>query len=197
MTRTNQRPRKRDALLPVIAAAFTELGYRRTTTAELARRCRVQENILYRLWPDKKAMFLAAIDFVYDFSERTWLRLLQRDAADASPARRLLEFESAHHGEFGHYRIIFTGLAEADDPEIRDALRRMFTRFHRFLLAQIVAHRRGETRPRRTAADLAAWAVIGLGTVANIGRELSLLTDAERHQLIADVGRELLEGDAA
>lgn len=196
MARTAQRREKRAALLPLIARAFTELGYRRATTAELARRCRVQENILYRLWPDKKAMFLAAIDYVYEFSERTWLRVLQNNRNNrdpASSARRLLEYETRHHGEFGHYRILFTGLAETDDPDIRDALRRVFTRFHRFLAAQIAAH-----RPRRgPAADLTAWAIIGLGTAANIGRELDLLKDTDRRRLIGQVGRELLEGGAA
>lgn len=196
MARKNQQREKRQELLPVIARAFTELGYRRATTAELARRCEVQENILYRLWPDKKAMFLAAIEYVYELSERTWLRLLEGGGGDGSAARKLLEFESQHHGEFGHYRIIFTGLGEADDPDIHDALRRMFTRFHRFLLAQIVAHRRAEPRKGAPAADLSAWAVIGLGTVANLGRELGLLSDAQRRRLIAEVGRELLEGDA-
>ena len=71
MPRKNLHVEKRDELLPAMAQTFTELGYRRTTTAELSRRCRVQENILYRLWPSKKGMFLAAIDFVYEFSERT------------------------------------------------------------------------------------------------------------------------------
>jgi hypothetical protein len=43
---------------------------------------------------------------------------------------------------------------------------------------------------------LAAWAVIGLGTVANIARELELLSDAERRRLFTAVGRVLLEGDS-
>jgi AcrR family transcriptional regulator len=192
LPRTAQRREKRAVLLPLIARAFTELGYRRATTAELARRCRVQENILYRLWSDKKAMFLAAIDYVYEFSERTWLRVLPGGRGSAGSARRLLEYETRHHGEFGHYRILFTALAETDDPDIRDALRRMFMRFHRFLAAQIAAH-----RPRRRPSPaLTAWAVIGLGTVANIGRELELMSDADRRRLIGQVGRELLEGQA-
>ncbi len=259
MPRTSQIREKRQALLPVVARAFSELGYRRATTAQLAQRCGVQENILYRLWPDKKAMFLAAIDFVYEFSERTWLNLLQepgragesllpdvlakdgdgapggdppddlqrverrgsrsRRGAHVAPvlpsgARRLLAFETLHHGEFGHYRILFTGLAETDDADIRDALRRVFARFHRFLAAQIATHRmatnqagaqtnaaiRGRANvnagPAREAVsiELAAWAVIGLGTVANIGRELGLLTGAQRQALLAEAGHHLLEG---
>lgn len=196
MGRPSQQDQKRRDLIAVIARAFTELGYRGTTTAELARRCGVQENILYRLWPDKKAMFLAAIEFVYEFSESTWLRVLERGGKgeDGDPAQRILDFESRHHGEFGHYRILFTALGETDD-EIREAARRIFGRFHRFLRAQIAARPR---RPRRAlpAPELAAWAAIGLGTAANIGRELGLLGDAERRRLISTIGRLLLEGEA-
>jgi AcrR family transcriptional regulator len=76
MPRPSQISRKRQELLPIVARAFAELGYRRATTAELARRCGVPQNILYRIWPDKKAMFIAAIDYVYELSAATWQRLL-------------------------------------------------------------------------------------------------------------------------
>jgi AcrR family transcriptional regulator len=190
MPRPSQLNEQRTSLLPVVARAFTELGYRRATTAQLAERCGVQENILYRLWPDKKAMFLAAIDYVYDLSERTWLGLLADRRSDGrGPATRLLEYESVHQGEFGHYRILFSGLGEVDDPEIRAALAGVFNRFHRFLHGQIAAQRR---RRGAMPAELAAWALIGLGTVVNIGHELGLLAPAGRKRLLAEVGRTLL-----
>jgi len=196
MPRPSRLREQRHELLPTLAKAFTELGFRRATTAALAERCGVQENILYRLWPDKKAMFMAAIEYVYEFSEQTWLRLLGSARGAGSSARRLLDFESEHHGEFGHYRITFTGLGECDDPEIRDALRHMYSRFQRFLLAQIVAHRKG-ARGGTLRPELAAWALIGLGSIVNIGRELGLLSEADRKRLIGDVGRQLLEGGCA
>ena len=52
MPRPNQSDQRRRELLPVVTDAFAELGYRRTSTAELAERCNVRVNILYRLWPD-------------------------------------------------------------------------------------------------------------------------------------------------
>ncbi|QOJ14419.1 MAG: TetR/AcrR family transcriptional regulator [Planctomycetia bacterium] len=194
MPRPSQLTDKRRELLPLLARAFTRAGYRRATTALLAEECGVQENILYRIWPDKKAMFLAAIDYVYEFSERTWLRLLDTSDGQSDGALRLLLFEAQHHGEFGHYRILFSGLAEADDPEIREALRRVFSRFHRFLAAQIVAHRTGSSRQSALDAGLAAWAFVGIGTIMNIGRELDTITTAERQRLITELGAALLQG---
>ena len=195
MARPNQTTQRRKQLIPVVARTFAELGYRRATTAELARRCDVQENILYRLWPDKKAMFIAAIDYVYDLSVMLWQRLLREGDGQSSTAQRLLAYESQHHGEFGHYRIVFAGLSETDDPEIRAALARMYKRYKRFVQRQIAAHRGEEDGPLPTAA-LTAWAVVGLGTVANIVRELELLSERQRVSLIGDVGRFLLDGAA-
>lgn len=196
MPRPSRILEKRRALLPIVARTFAELGFRRTTTAELARRCGVQENILYRLWPDKKAMFIAAIGYVYDQSVAIWNRLLAQGAGQDTPAERLLSYESRHMGEFGHYRIVFAGLSETDDPDVRAALSDMYRRFQGFVEEQIAAHRRRGRRRTTPEPGLAAWAVIGLGTVANIARELELLSDAERRRLFTAVGRLLLEGDS-
>lgn len=195
MPRRSRIEDKRQELLPVVTRTFAELGFRRATTAELAGRCGVQETILYRLWPDKRAMFIAAIGHVYQTSASIWRRLLKESGDGRAPAERLLAYESEHHGEFGYYRIIFAGLSETDDPAIRAALADMYRRYQRFVRREIAAYRR-----RRGAAEpdagLSAWAVVGLGTVASIARELGLIRDASRQRLFKDVGRLVLEGQA-
>jgi AcrR family transcriptional regulator len=195
MPRPNQTAERRRELLPVVAQAFAELGYRRTTTAELAERCGVRENILYRLWPDKKAMFIASIHHVFQSAADTWRAMLAGGADDGrSVAERLLAFESRHHGEFGRYRIVFAGLSETDDPDIRAALRRMYLHFQRLVRKEIAVHR--GKRGASAAADVesAAWAIVGLGTVANITRELGLISGRRRQRLFAEAGRVLLDG---
>ncbi len=195
MARPNQSARRRKELLPIIARAFADLGYRRTTTAKLAGRCKVQENILYRLWPDKKSMFIAVIDHVYENSVHFWKKVLEETEGARSGAEEILDYESRHHGELGLYRIVFAGLSETDDPDIQAALRRMYGRFHRFLKQQISDHRHGHSKGRELPeADLCAWAAVGLGTAANISNELGLLSERRRRRLIRDVGRLLIEG---
>lgn len=193
MPRPSQISERRKELLPIVARTFSELGYRRTTTAELGKRCGVRENILYRLWPDKKAMFIASIDFVFDLSAQTWGKLLARCSSAQEGARQLLEYEARHHGEFGHYRIVFAGLSETDDPDIRTAMQRMFGRFQRFLANQIKAGRKNGSR-MLPQPSLAAWAVLGLGTAANISQDLDLLGSRQRQKLIARIGGLLLDG---
>ena len=206
MARPNLSDERRRELIADVAATFAQLGYRRTTTALLAERCGVQEMVLYRLWPDKRAMFVAAIEFVGSNSERIWAQLLARRAtgraggrgagrgAERTTAERVLEHEATHLGEFGLYRILFAGLSETDDAEIAAALRRVYARFLEFISEHVAAHR---AERRQRAADLpdaalTAWALVGLGTAVNIGRELNLLTDRARKRLFAAVGKELL-----
>jgi AcrR family transcriptional regulator len=195
MPRPDRSHERRTELLPVIARVFAELGYRRTTTAELARRCGVQETTLYRLWRDKKAMFLAAIGHVFEASMEIWEGQVE-DGASTSAAEKVLAYEAEHHGELGFYRILFAGLNETDDPEIREALRVSYRRFQRWIEKRIEEHRQRFPVSGTVAVEAgdAAWAAVGLGTVVNIGRELGLLTDDDRAQLLGDVGRLLLGG---
>jgi AcrR family transcriptional regulator len=192
MPRPDRSTERRRELAPVLARAFADLGYRRATTAELAARCGVQEKALYRLWPDKRAMFLAALDQVFAESEAVWEELASRRGEGASTAERLLAYEAQHHGENRLYRIIFAGLSESDDPLIREALGALYGRFQRLIQSQIERHRRGRRRAADLDPALAAWGIVGLGTVANIGRELELLKARERAQLLGQAGTRLL-----
>ena len=194
MPRTDRSNERRSDLLPIVAGTFAELGYRRATTAQLAQRCGVQETILYRLWPDKKAMFLAAIGHVFDISMKIWSEKTSTAGA-ASPAEQVMAYEAEHHGELGLYRILFAGLNEFDDPEIREALRTSYRSFQSWIEERIVEHRR-----RAPSADIypveagdAAWAAVALGTIINIGRDLDLLSSEDRARLLDRVGRLLLD----
>lgn len=194
MPRPDRTDEKRRELLPIVTATFADLGYRRASTAVLAERCAVQVNILYRLWPDKQAMFLAAIEHVFDNSLETWRALLDEANDPRTGARQLLRYEAEHLGEHGFYRILFAGLGETDDPEIIAALAQTFGRFVTFIRSQVAAHR-GESGPgSRASAERAAWAFLGLGTAANIGRELNLLSPGQRSRLFTEVGDLILDG---
>jgi AcrR family transcriptional regulator len=197
VARPSKTHEKRRELIPLVAKTFADLGYRKATTAELARRCGVQENILYRLWPDKQGMFIAAIAFVVDMSLEVWREVLAEGGDERTAAERLLAYEAEHHGEFGHYRIVFAALGELDDAEVRAALAEMYRRFQKFIREQIRDHRdaSGDETTVGPDAALRAWSVVGLSTVANIGRELGLFSEPQRQRLFAEVGRLLLDGE--
>ncbi len=190
MPRPSQIDEQRKKLLPIVCQTFSELGYRRTTTAELAQRCEVRENILYRLWPDKKAMFLAAIDDIFQSRADKWEQILIDLPSPESRVERLIAYEAEHQGEFGFYRVIFTALAETDDNEMRTALIRMYRQFHK-LVSQQIATGRESDRDRLTVND-AAWGLIGLATISNVIVELNLLGPRQRNQMFASVAQALV-----
>lgn len=198
MARPNRSDERRREVIRPVAETFAELGYRRTTTVVLAERCGLQEVALYRLWPDKKAMFVAAIEFVGDNTERIWEGLVAEarpagKAARSAPsgAERLLAHEAKHLGEFGFHRILFAGFSETDDPDVHAALKAVYGRLLRRIAELVEAHRGSGAAGLPTAA-MTAWALVGLGTATNLGRELGLLGDRARSELFASVGRHLL-----
>jgi AcrR family transcriptional regulator len=192
MPRRDQSRERRLELIPAVARAFAELGYRRTTTAQLARRCKVQEPILYRLWPDKRAMFIASLDFVATNSRAIWQTVLTGRRGSRTGAEQLLAYEAEHLGEFGLYRILFAGWSETDDAAIRKALRNVYRTFVEFLDGSVVEHRKRRGGKGLPGTVWTAWALLGLGTAVNLGRELDLLPPAGRRQLMGTVGRRLL-----
>jgi AcrR family transcriptional regulator len=194
MSRPCQIDRQRKELLPIVCQVFSQWGYRRTTTAELAKRCGVRENILYRLWKDKKAMFLAAIDDVFQRRAQRWAELLADDPDPEQTKQRLVAFEAKHQGEFGFYRVVFTALSECDDADIRAALIRMYRGFHQLVKRRIEANRNADSSSSSLSPDAAAWALIGLATVSNIARELKLLSSRQRERMFADVADFLIQG---
>lgn len=193
MGRPSKVEQRRRDFLPHIAEAFSEIGYRRLTTARLAERCGVAENVLYRIWPSKKAMFLESIELIYRATLDFWQSVLDDESKPGSPAERLLREQSKNHGHKGLYRIIYAGLSETDDAEIRAALRGLYQRFHRYLMRLIEDHR-GEGADPSVSAEMAAWAIIGAGAILDLQRELGISSSAKRQRLLKEVGGVMLDG---
>ena len=195
MARPRQTEEQSKKLLPIVCEVFSELGYRRTTTAELAHRCDVRENILYRLWPDKKAMFLAAIDDIFRSRAEKWNEILADRPAPEQAVERIIEYESQHQGEFGFYRIVFTALTETDDDDIRVALIGMYKSFHQLVCRQVTAARGSGDVESGLPTEMAAWGLLGLATISNIIRELKLLSPRQRERMFAAVAKCLVGGE--
>jgi AcrR family transcriptional regulator len=194
VARPSQTAEQATKLLPTVCEVFSELGYRRTTIAELARRCGVRENILYRLWPDKKAMFLAAIDDLYRSRAELWDKILADRPEPQQAIERIIKYESQHQGDFGFYRIVFTALAETDDDEIRNALVGMYRNFHQLVCRQIESGYGAGASKVGLPTESAAWGLLGLATISNIIRELRLLPPRQRERMFATVAKQLVGG---
>ena len=187
-----RQEKRRDELLPAIVAVFAEHGYRGATTAELARRCQCQETILYRLWTDKKGMFLDAVEYVAENNLRIWRELLRDKEAAEGGVSAIVAYESRHLGEFGNHRIVFSALSETDDPQIREALQRMYWRIHAFLVEQLASSGicDGDSG---LSIECLAWSLVGLGTIGTILGEIGVLGTTGKETFLREAGRALLK----
>ena len=176
---------RRAALLPKLVAAFAKGGYDRTTTATLAAACGLRENQLYRLWPSKRDLFLAAIDHVRQEQLNWWAGFVERHGGPADALLdALLDEEASTRGSSGQHRITFAGLGRSDDAEVRAALRTLYRDLHRFL-KELLEELGTED------AEAAAWGLIALGTLSNIAVELRLFNRDMQHRVLEGVGRSI------
>ena len=198
MPRPSRIHEQRRRLLRLVAEAFGELGYRRATTAKLAKRCKVRENILYRLWKDKKEMFMASLESLFHRRRDELDKAIRESKGRGSRAEKMIAYASRHFGDHSLARVIFAGLAETDDPEIRKALSRMYRNYQEYLEREIRAHRRKDGPSTALDVQMSALAMVGLATALNVYREVGLIP-SERYaaffeQAISKIAPVLLEG---
>ena len=195
MGQPSKAEQRRKDFLPRLAEAFSDLGYRRATTSHLAELFGVEENVLYRVWPSKKAMFLDAIEYVYQVTIETWEKVLSDDKDRTTAAERILEYQAKNHGQMKLYRIIYAGLSETDDADVRSALRRLYKRFNQYIVRLLEEH-----RPEKSVdlpdTETVAWAIIGLGAIVDLQRELGITSMEKRRRLLKEMGQIMLDGTA-
>ena len=192
MSRPSNRENRRNELLPLIAEAFGELGYRRATTAAIASRCGVQETILYRLWDDKKAMFLAVIDYLVTWRTNRIRSVLDRVPEEEDPLEFLIGDVASTLGEHGLQRVLYAALGELGDPDIRGALRGMYDQNHRLILDLLGEGGKTQGPPPPASEKDAAWAIMGLVTMMDLTSELELLGPRQRKDVFKRIARALL-----
>src|SRR5258706_2214996 len=84
---------RRELVLDAARAEFGERGYEATTTESIARRVGVSQPYLFRLFPNKRAMFMAAADGCFDQVEAMFERAADRLTGEAA----LMAIRRAYH----------------------------------------------------------------------------------------------------
>jgi len=179
---------KRAYFLPVIAQYFSDHGYDGATTAGIAEACGVRQNVLYRIWADKEAMFVAVIGFIHTYTIEFWEEIVPQDGETRVEA--ILRLQSRDHGVMRYYRIVYSALLQDSKP-IRQSIRKLYQGIHNYIEQAIESHRleRNET-DNRFNADVAAWGMMGLGAMVDIQRELRIKSQNSRETLLRSTSLE-------
>ncbi len=116
---------RRELVLGEAMAAFAVHGYAGTSTEEVARRAGISQPYLFRLFPTKKALFLALV-------ERCFRRVRDEFAAaagDLTGEEAMTAMADAYEVLLGDRVLLLLQMqayAACEDPEIRDATRTGF-----------------------------------------------------------------------
>src|SRR6516165_2545266 len=128
MTETKQRmpaTERRELVLDAAVAEFAVHGLAGTSTEDVARRAGISQPYLFRLFPTKKALFLALVDRCF----RQVAATFEAAAADRVGEDALEAMGDAYHELLQDRTLLLLQLqayAACDDPEIRAATRTGF-----------------------------------------------------------------------
>jgi AcrR family transcriptional regulator len=143
---------------------FAEQSYAKVGTADLAKAAGLSEPALYRYFSGKKELFIATLRSTGPKLLEIW----QDIASDVEDPLETLWAIGVHYYDHlqshsGNMKIQFQAVSEADDPEIREALRENFAAFVYFVVETLdEGKRRGIVR-QDVDSELLAWQFLGIG----------------------------------
>jgi TetR/AcrR family transcriptional repressor of nem operon len=182
----------RDDLLRCAMALFWERGFAGTSIDDVVRATGVSRSSLYAAFPDKSALFLAALERYLETVTRAKLeRLAQGSRAVVAIRRFLLDIaeERAGANAPAHGCLLTNTAVEvgAGEEEIAELVRRAFARLEQALAARLdQARQQGDlgpdTDPRQFARQLVAL-IQGLRVMTRLGIEPRVARDAVRSAL--------------
>jgi AcrR family transcriptional regulator len=118
---------RRELVLEAAVAEFAARGLAGTSTEEVARRAGISQPYLFRLFPTKKALFLALVDRCFRRVQDTFMAA----AADLTGDAALEAMGEAYHRLLDDRTLLLLQMqayAACDDADIREATRTGYKR---------------------------------------------------------------------
>ena len=158
--------------------AFARAGYREVSTAAIAGELGVGEPTLFRYFPTKRALYLAAIDRSAEILLGQWKEIVARSG---TALEALLEMGQWYFAELQadsrHLRLRFRSCSEVADPEVGARVREQYR------VAFDLVH--GLYESARAAGEIAAdtdtrahaWLFMAIGTLLDVTQITDLRGD--------------------
>jgi AcrR family transcriptional regulator len=130
-TRTKSDER-RHTVMAAAVERFAQKGFYGTTTHEIAESAGISQPYLYRLYPNKEALFAAAVGYVSDImAEALTAHSPAPDAGEMTPERALAAARDAYGALVADrtiLRFLMHANCAASEPLVRDAVRRCYAK---------------------------------------------------------------------
>jgi len=168
-------PERRDQILDAAIHLFARNGLRDASTAVLAARLGVSEPTLYRHFPTKRALYIAALDHSAEFLLGHWRALAE---AAPTPLDALREVGRWYFDQLaqepGHLLLRFRSFSHAEDEAIAARVRGHFMEGFRFV-HQLYEAARARGQIAATADTRAhAWIYMAVGELLDATQILGL-----------------------
>lgn len=186
MPRAQRLPAKDRERLIIESAreVFSNQSYAKVGTADLAKAAGVSEPALYRYFSGKKDLFLATLRSTAPKLLEVWGAI----ASDVDDPLETMWSIGVHYYDHlqshsGNMKLQFQAVSEADDPEIRAALRENFASFVDFVTETLdEGKRRGVVR-RDIDSRLVAWQFLGIGLTLDLMHLLGFTSELDRSKV--------------
>lgn len=116
---------RRDEVDAVAVEVFSERGFHATTTTEVAQAAGISQSYLYKLYPDKTALFIAALDHC---SARLAALVSQRLGASPDGERALGGAVEEIADDWSLMRFLIHAACASTEPAIREAVQRCYAK---------------------------------------------------------------------
>ena len=166
---------RREQILDAAIELFAKTGYRDASTAVLAARLGVAEPTLYRHFPTKRDLYVAALDRSAEVYFGQW-----RAIADAAPTPldALLGMGQWYFeqltGEPRHLLLRFRSFAHADDEQIAARVRHHFMEAFRFVESLYEGARTRGQIAASTDVRVHTWLFMAIGALLDATQIMGL-----------------------
>jgi AcrR family transcriptional regulator len=143
---------RRETLVEAAVQVFAERGFHGTPTSEVAKAAGISQAYLFRLFPTKSELYVAAVDRCFARTLATF-----KAAAESAGDMDVLDAMGAAYAELLEDRTALLGQLQGfagsvNDPVVREAVRRGFGALYDFVART----------SRASDEDLAAWFAHGM-----------------------------------
>jgi len=169
---------RREQILEAAITVFASAGFREASTAAIAAGLGVSEPTLFRHFPTKRALYLAALDRTAEVVMERWRAIA---TAAPSPLVALFEVGRWYYGalqeDSRYLRLRFRSLAESGDPDVRSRVQAHFRAGFDFVHDLYASARAAGEVAAETDARAHAWMFMAVGALLDTTQVIGLRDD--------------------
>jgi AcrR family transcriptional regulator len=173
-------------ILESAQAVFAASGYANAGTEDVARAAGVAPSAIYRYFPSKRDLYLAALNDAGPRLASMW-RATARASADPFEAIQRVGLDYYDHvqGRTPYTQLWFQALGDASDPDVRETMANNFLAIIDTLAAQLEAGKASGLIRHDLDTRVAAWHFMSIGLTFDLIHQLGLDAELDRPKVEA------------